>query len=83
MWKEVPDSFLSIPSNKPVPIPGITEEEQARPEMLTIPLSAYTPLGFPPPNLLYALTSHELGVRSQANALLVAVAHQGNSNLRA
>ncbi|KAH6877418.1 armadillo-type protein [Coprinopsis sp. MPI-PUGE-AT-0042] len=46
--------------------------------MFALKPSAFTPPGFPPANLLYALTAQEPGVRSQANTILVAFAQQGH-----
>ncbi|KAH6903341.1 hypothetical protein BKA70DRAFT_1302243 [Coprinopsis sp. MPI-PUGE-AT-0042] len=46
--------------------------------MFALKPSAFTPPGFPPENLLYALTAQEPGLRSQANTILVAFAQQGH-----
>ncbi|KAH6903214.1 armadillo-type protein [Coprinopsis sp. MPI-PUGE-AT-0042] len=74
-WKGVPKAFLSIPSGPEAPS-RLSATEVANtyvPKLLVSTLE-----GYPPASLLYALTALELGVRSQGNAILVALAQRGN-----
>ncbi|KAH6903212.1 hypothetical protein BKA70DRAFT_603484 [Coprinopsis sp. MPI-PUGE-AT-0042] len=83
-WEEKPGSFLSILGGRQIQASG------AAPDIPYAPMFALKPQGFrssgyPPPNLRYALTSLEAGVRSQGGVILAALAKQGcveSSNMK-